>query len=367
MAELHFPPAPVASQQQAAMDETELRRAIAARDRAADGHFVFAVTTTGIYCRPSCPARRPKPAHVRFFTDPAQAEAAGFRPCKRCRPAAADPTTARIVAACRQIAAAETPPALADLARTAGLSPHHFHRLFKAATGLTPAGCARAHRAGRLRAALGETETTVTRALFDSGFNTASRFYAAADGALGMPPATFRDGGAGIEIRHAVAPCTLGLVLVAQSARGVCAILIGDDGAALEAALARRFPKARLRPDAPGVGAMVAQVVALLAAPGSRIELPLDLQGTLFQQQVWQALRGIPAGSTVSYAELARRLGRPEAVRAVAGACAANPLAVVVPCHRVVRSDGGLSGYRWGIERKRALLAAEAAAPDTGE
>lgn len=341
-------------------DDAARWRAIAARDRAADGRFVFAVTTTKIYCRPSCPARRPKPEHVRFLAGPAEAEAGGFRACKRCRPEAPDATAGRIAAACRRIAEAESPPALAELAGAAGLSPHHFHRLFKAATGLTPAGYARAHRAGRLRATLGQKEKSVTRALFDSGFNTASRFHAAADDALGMPSTAFRDGGAGMEIRHAIADCALGRVLVAASARGICAILLGDDAAELEADLARRFPRARVLAADAALGEIVAAVVALLATPGQGLDLPLDLQGTIFQQQVWQALRGIPAGTTVSYAELACRLGRPAAVRAVAGACAANPLAVVVPCHRVVRSDGGLSGYRWGIARKQALLAGEA-------
>lgn len=348
-------------------DEAARWSAVLARDTAADGAFVFAVSSTGIYCRPSCPARRPKRAHVGFFSTPAEAEAAGFRACLRCRPQ--DGGTHRhaplIAAACRAIAAAETPPSLAALATGAGLSPAYFQRLFKAATGLSPKAYADATRAARLRDALVKDGSTMTDALYDSGFSGPGRFYAAATDALGMAPAAFRDGGRGMEIQFACGPSPLGLVLVARSDKGVCAILMGDDAGELAQELARRFPKARRIAADAALAGLLAEVAALLGAPHRPFDLPLDLQGTLFQQQVWHALRGIPAGETVSYAELARRVGRPDAVRAVASACGANPVAVVVPCHRVLRGDGSISGYRWGVERKRRLLAAEAKAKDT--
>jgi AraC family transcriptional regulator of adaptative response/methylated-DNA-[protein]-cysteine methyltransferase len=340
-------------------------QALRARDAAFDDRFVYAVSTTGVYCRPSCPARRARPEHVTFHASGVEARRAGFRPCKRCRPdevGALALQAAMVAAACRAIEAAETMPSLDELAQQAGLSRYHFHRVFKAVTGVTPRAYASALRAERLRAELAQPETTVTAALYGAGFNASSRFYAAAPDLLGMTPSAYRAGGAAAEIRFAIGQCSLGAILVAQSERGVCAILLGDDPEALAQDLQDRFPRARLLGGDAGFEAVVAQVVGLIEAPSAGLELPLDIRGTAFQQRVWQALRAIPPGATASYAEIAERIGTPRAVRAVAQACAANALAVAIPCHRIVRRDGALSGYRWGVERKRALLAREGAA-----
>lgn len=337
--------------------------AVLARDPVADGRFFYAVSTTGVYCRPSCPSRRARPEHVRFFDSADEAERAGFRACRRCRPrqpSAAAQQAALVAELCRYIDAAETPPTLAELAARAGLSPWHLHRVFKAATGLTPRAWATARRAERVRGAL-QGALSVSEAIYEAGYNSGGRFYAEADQRLGMTPGAYRAGGAQAEIRFALGECSLGSILVAQSARGVCAISLGDDPEALLRELQDRFPAATLIGGDADFEALVAQVVGLVEAPGTGVDLPLDLRGTAFQQRVWQALREIPAGQTVSYAELARRIGAPAAVRAVAGACAANTLAVAIPCHRVVRSDGGLAGYRWGVARKRALLEREGA------
>ena len=336
--------------------------AVVARDAAWDGRFFYGVATTGVYCNPSCAARTPKARNVSFYADCDAAEAAGFRPCKRCRPreGGRDARVARMIAeVCREIENAEAPPLLEDLAATAGLSPWHFHRVFKAQTGLTPKAYAAAHRAKRVRENLSDGASSVTSALYDAGFNSNGRFYAAADGILGMTPKRFRNGGADTDIRFCVAQSKLGAILVAESDRGICAISLGDDADTLVRELQDRFPKARLVGDDAAFDARTAQVVALVEQPKGGLDLPLDIRGTAFQQRVWQALRAIPAGETASYADLAERIGSPRAVRAVAGACAANTLAVAVPCHRIVRTDGALSGYRWGVERKRALLEAE--------
>lgn len=338
--------------------------AVIARDGGADGKFVYAVRTTGIYCRPGCPSRHPKPENVAFYPTPKAAAAAGFRPCRRCRPDSASPAERQqsiISALCRYIEQAAQPPTLAQLAAHAGLSPHHLHRLFKAGTGLTPHAYAGAVRAARLRQHLAEADS-VTSAIFAAGYNAGSRCYAEADARLGMTPAAYRAGGAGQEIRYASGPCTLGQVLIARSGRGLCAILLGDEPATLADELAARFPAARLLADGGELAQQLAEVVRFVDAPQSGLKLPLDIRGTAFQQRVWQALRAIPPGQTASYTEIAARLGMPKAVRAVAGACAANALAVAIPCHRAVRSDGTLAGYRWGVERKRALLAREAEA-----
>ncbi|WP_265944148.1 bifunctional DNA-binding transcriptional regulator/O6-methylguanine-DNA methyltransferase Ada [Dechloromonas sp. A34] len=336
--------------------------AVLARDPAADGDFWYAVRTTGVYCRPSCGARTPRPENVEFHSSAAAAEAAGFRPCRRCRPdlpPLAERQARLIGELCRLIDAADSPPTLHQLAAHAGLSPHYLHRLFKAQTGLTPKAYAAAQRAGRLRAGLAQGGS-VTDAAYAAGYNASSRFYAQADQLLGMTPKSYRAGGSEVEIRFAIGQCSLGAILVAASQRGLCAILLGDDPAALARDLQDRFPKATLHGGDAGFEAWVAQVVGLVEAPGIGLKLPLDIRGTAFQQRVWQALREIPAGQTASYSEIARRIGLPKAVRAVAGACAANALAVAIPCHRVVRTDGSLSGYRWGVERKRALLDREA-------
>lgn len=335
--------------------------AVQRRDREADGRFVFAVRSTGIYCRPSCPARRPKRENVTFHATRDTAERAGFRPCKRCRPdaAALDARHADAIArACRLIDAADEMPTLDVLAKAAGMSRFHFHRQFKAFTGVTPRAYAAAHRAERMRDQLTRS-ATVTEAVYESGFNSSGRFYAAAPAALGMAPARFRAGGAGEEIRYAISRCSLGLALIAATGKGVCAVSFGDSRDVLVDELKARFPQARLaRGDEP-FSRLVAQVLAAVETRGSASGLPLDIRGTAFQRRVWQALQRVPPGATVSYAELAARIGAPASIRAVASACASNTLAVVVPCHRVVRSDGGVSGYRWGVKRKQALLARE--------
>lgn len=335
------------------------------RDRKADGSFFYSVLTTGVYCRPSCASRPARPENVAFHASAAAAEQAGFRPCLRCRPGAA-PLAERhaglVVDLCRFIENAELPPTLAELAARAGLSAPYLHRLFRATTGVTPKAYAAAHRARRVRETLGAS-ATVSAAIYDAGYNASSRFYAEADRVLGMTPTQLRAGGAAAEIRFAIGASSLGAVLVAMSGRGVCAITLGDDPEQLARELQDRFPKARLIGDDPAFAERVAQVVGMVEAPALGLALPLDLRGTAFQQRVWQALRALPAGSTASYAEVAARIGAPKAVRAVAQACAANLLAVAVPCHRVVRTDGALSGYRWGVARKRALLEREEAAP----
>ncbi len=337
--------------------------AVTRRDRAADGAFFYSVRTTGVYCRPSCAARLAHRENVRFHASCADAERAGFRPCKRCRPneaARADRQAAAVAAACRVIAEADEVPSLDALADAAGMSRFHFHRVFKTLTGVTPKAYAAAHRAKRVRAELARS-ATVTEAIYGAGFNSNGRFYAASSDMLGMTPTAFRAGGRGAEIRFAVGECWLGSILVAATEKGVCAILLGDDPAALVRELQDRFPKARLIGGDAGFEDMVAKVVGFVEAPGLGLELPLDVRGTAFQQRVWQALREIPVGTTASYAEIAKRIGRPKSVRAVAQACASNAVAVAIPCHRVVRTDGALSGYRWGVERKQALLAREGA------
>jgi AraC family transcriptional regulator, regulatory protein of adaptative response / methylated-DNA-[protein]-cysteine methyltransferase len=339
--------------------------AVVARDRAFDGKFYYSVGTTGVYCRPSCAARRARRENVSFHATCADAEKAGFRPCKRCepdQPSLVEQHAAKIAAVCRRIASAGENPTLEELARAAGLSTHHFHRVFKAVTGITPKAYAIANRAERVRDELSRSGTTVTEAIYGAGFNSSGRFYETADQVLGMTPTDYRAGGANTEIRFAVGECSLGSILVARSERGVCAILLGDDPDALAHALQDRFPRARFVGGDAGFEDLVAKVVGLVEAPAAGFDLPLDIRGTAFQQRVWQALREIPPGATASYADIAERIGSPRSIRAVAQACAANPIAVAIPCHRVVRTDGALSGYHWGVERKRTLLEREAAA-----
>ena len=271
---------------------------------------------------------------------------------------------ALVAQACRRIEASEQPPSLDDLARQAGLSPFHFHRVFKAATGLTPKAYATAHRAQAVRTKLARGTSSVTDAIFDAGFNANSRFYEHADAMLGMKPTQYRAGGVDARIEFAIGESSLGAILVARSQRGVCAISLGDDADALLRELQDRFPRAELIGGDAGFERLIAQVVGLIEEPELGIDLPLDVRGTAVQQRVWRALRQIPPGETASYAQIAQRIGSPTSVRAVAGACAANTLAVAIPCHRVVRSDGGLSGYRWGVERKQALLERERPRPD---
>jgi AraC family transcriptional regulator of adaptative response/methylated-DNA-[protein]-cysteine methyltransferase len=317
-----------------------------------------------VYCRPSCAARPARRENVAFHAGAAQAEAAGFRPCKRCKPdqpPMAERQAAMVAQACRTIETAEEAPDLETLAAQAGVSPFHFHRVFKSVAGVTPKAYADAHRAGRVREALA-TSGTVTEAIYDAGFNSNGRFYAKSAQVLGMTPTRFRAGGEAAVIRFAIGECSLGSILVAATDKGVCAILLGDDPEVLVRDLQDRFSRAELVGADAEFETLVAQVVGFVEQPGLGLDLPLDVRGTAFQQRVWQALRDIPAGETAGYAQIAEKIGSPKAVRAVAQACAANALAVAIPCHRVVRTDGALSGYRWGVERKRALLEREAAA-----
>jgi AraC family transcriptional regulator, regulatory protein of adaptative response / methylated-DNA-[protein]-cysteine methyltransferase len=328
----------------------------------ADGTFYYSVQTTGVYCRPSCAARLARPENVRFHTTCEDAEKAGFRPCKRCKPhqpSLVEQHAAKVTDACRIIEASETVPGLEDLATRVGVSMYHFHRMFKQVTGLTPREYAAAHREKRVRYELGRSGT-VTEAIFDAGYNSNARFYEKSKEILGMTPTNYRAGGANTEIRFAIGECSLGSILVATSDRGVCAILLGDDPDELARDLQDQFPRANLIGGDGEFEQLVAKVVGFVEAPGIGLDLPLDVRGTAFQQRVWQALCEIPAGAIASYTDIANRIGSPNAVRAVAQACAANALAVAIPCHRVVRNDGGLSGYRWGVKRKRALLAKEA-------
>ena len=351
----------------AAKTESDPRwAAVASRDANADGRFFYSVKTTGVYCRPSCGARTPRPENVAFHDKAADAERAGFRPCIRCKPnqaPLAEQHAATIADLCHFIEDAEQLPTLAQLTHRVGMSTWHLHRIFKAVTGLTPRAYAAAHRARRVRQALdhdGVNDKTITDAIYDAGYNSNGRFYAESNEVLGMTPTAYRDGGTETEIRFAVGECSLGSILVAESDRGVCAILLGDDPSVLTRDLQDRFPRARLTGGDAAFEKHVGQVVGFVEAPALGLDLPLDVRGTAFQQRVWQALRTIRAGETASYADIARRIGSPKAVRAVAQACGANALAVAIPCHRVVRTDGGLSGYRWGVERKCALLEREA-------
>jgi len=336
--------------------------AVVARDPEADGKFFYSVKTTGVYCRPSCAARTARPENVEFHLTAADAERAGFRPCKPCKPdqpPLAEQHAARVAEVCRLIENAEQAPSLEELANHAGLSTYHLHRVFKAVTGLTPKAYAAAHRTKRVRAEL-DRSSTVTEAIYGAGYSSNGRFYEKSNEVLGMTPTNYRAGGANTEIRFAIGECSLGPILVAASERGVCAILMGDDPDELARDLQDRFPRANLIGGDAEFEQLVSKVVGFVEAPGLGLDLPLDVRGTAFQQRVWQALREIPAGETVSYANIANRIGSPKSVKAVAQACAANVLAVAIPCHRVVRNDGGLSGYRWGVERKRALLDREA-------
>jgi len=338
--------------------------AVARRDRSADGQFYYSVSTTGVYCRPSCASRRARRQNVSFHATQEDARKAGFRPCRRCKPdqpSLLEQYAAKVAAACRRIETSEQAPSLAALARAAGLSSYHFHRIFKTITGVTPKAYASAHRNQRTREHLMNTET-VTEAIYEGGFNSNTRFYAQSARLLGMKPRAFRQGGADAQIRFAVGQCSLGAILVAATDKGVCAIAFGDDPDALVRDLQDRFDRAQLIGGDTQFEQLVAKVVGFVEQPSLGLDLPLDVRGTAFQQRVWQALREIPAGSTMSYTEIAARIGAPKAVRAVAQACAANAIAVAIPCHRVVRNDGNLSGYRWGVERKRQLLDREQAA-----
>jgi AraC family transcriptional regulator of adaptative response/methylated-DNA-[protein]-cysteine methyltransferase len=336
--------------------------ALVQRDMQANGGFYYGVLTTDVYCRPVCSSRLPNRGNVRFFDTWEEAEKAGFRPCKRCHPNDKywqDSQTRAVLNACRIIEDAGTPPKLEEIADKAGLSAFHFHRLFKKITGITPKQYAMEIRLKRIRSCL-QSRQTVTEAIYNSGFETSSRFYEKSTAALGMSPSAYKNGAPDINIRHAVVKSYLGWVLAAWTEKGICSVTLGDTPEKLKEDLYRRFPKAKFKDPDPNFEDILAKVLAAIEAPNSHsFELPLDIQGTAFQRSVWDVLKKIAPGSTASYAEIATRIGNPSASRAVARACAANPVAVVIPCHRVVRSNGELGGYRWGIERKRRLLARE--------
>jgi AraC family transcriptional regulator, regulatory protein of adaptative response / methylated-DNA-[protein]-cysteine methyltransferase len=344
-------------------NETSRWAAVATRDKAADGVFWYGVKSTGVYCRPHCASKPARRENVTFHTSIADAEAHGYRPCKRCKPDQGDledANAAAIAKACRLIEQAEEPLALDVLAQSVAMSPFHFHRTFKAATGVTPKQYAMGHRGQRVAEKLAG-KGSVTTAIFDGGFNSSSRFYAYAEGMLGMKPSTYKRGGVGEEIQFHIAPCSLGFLLVAATGKGICSIRFGDAAAELQTELKQLFPKAHVVEGDATFSKVVSETLAFVEQPQAEFNLPLDIRGTAFQHQVWAALQKIPLGKTASYQEVAKSIGKPAAVRAVAGACAANPVAVAVPCHRVVKSDGALSGYRWGVERKAKLLKREGA------
>lgn len=335
--------------------------AVLTRDRCAEGSFYYAVKSTGVYCRPGCSSRLPQRGNVEFFDTCAQAEEAGYRPCKRCAPDSASPEELifqAITRACRRLEQEETPPALGELAADAGLSPSRFHRLFKKIVGVTPKQFGAAKQAQRFRDHL-KSGQSVTDAIYEAGFGSSRRPYEKSGDHLAMSPSIFRKGAEGLVIRYSVASCYLGWVVVASTERGICAIEFGSDPEVLPSSLRSSFPRARIERAGADFQSVVDKVVRFIEAPDRSWAVPLDIQGTVFQERVWRALRDIPPAVTASYAEMADRIGCRTAARAVAQACAANKLAVVVPCHRVIRSDGNLGGYRWGLERKRTLLSRE--------
>lgn len=341
------------------VDEESRWQAIVERNKSAQGYFYYAVKTTGIFCHPGCASRLPKRDNVEFFTTHEAAIAAGYRPCQRCHPCAplpaADLITPMITQACRHLEQAEPPPKLAELAAEAGLSPWHFQRLFKKTLGVTPKQYAAALQAHRFRENLAAGHS-VTEAIYQAGFSSSSRAYENARQHLAVKPSVHKQGAAGLIIHYSIAACFLGWLIVAATEQGICAIALGDAPETLPAQIQQQFPKATLQADDARLSVWVRQIMVFLSTPAQGLNLPLDIQGTAFQKRVWQALRDIPFGMTVSYTDIAEQIGEPNAVRAVASACAANKLAVAIPCHRVVRRDGELSGYRWGIDRKRELL-----------
>jgi len=353
-----------------------LWHAVQSRDRGADGEFVYAVRSTGVYCRPSCPSRKPRREQVVFFPLPEAAEQRGFRACRRCRPRtvrAQDPSTQAVARICREIesrilsnadaGSGENRLTLAALSSTAGISPHQLERAFRRVMGITPRQYADAQRMRHLKSSLRKGDD-VTTALYDAGYGSSSRLYERAPSHLGMTPATYRQGGAGMQIHYTIVASPLGRLLVGATSEGISALYLGEADAALESALRKEYPRAEIRRDTSGsknLGGWVDQILAHLRGKEPQLDLPTDVQATAFQRRVWEELRRIPYGATRTYTEVARSIGRPAAIRAVARACATNPVSVVVPCHRVVRQDGNLAGYRWGLERKRALLEHEMA------
>ena len=333
-------------------------KALVSRDPDAEGAFFYGVVTTGVFCRPTCSSRIPNRKNVVFFTTAKQAGQAGFRPCKRCEPDRAPLQQLHakaVIRACQMLNEAQKPPPLKELAAHVGISPYHFNRIFKKITGVTPKEFGAAKRTQRLIKSLSNGQS-VTQAIYDAGYGSPSRFYERGASMLGMSPARYKTGGAGLEIRYALSETSLGWLLMAATKRGVCAIEFGETSEQLTGRLRERFPNAGLEKGEPGFARWVGRVISYIETPRGTLSLPLDIQGTAFQQKVWKALRAIPSGSTASYGEIARRLEAPKAARAVARACGSNPVAVAVPCHRAVRVDGGMGGYRWGLPRKRALL-----------
>ncbi len=342
-------------------DRERCWQAVQERDKLFDGAFVTAVLTTGIYCRPSCPARHPKRENVTFYGSFGEAEARGFRACKRCKPQAAsgDPQVTYVLQACQLLdAQVDEQPSLESLGEQLGISPHHLQRTFKRVMGISPRQYAEARRVERLKQQLQEGND-VTTALYDAGYGSSSRLYESAPNRLGMTPATYRRGGVGMEIGYAIVDSALGRLLVATTERGVCLVCLGETDEPLIARLFSEYPHAEITPDSGAVGEWVASILRYLDGSQPQLNLPLDLQATAFQWQVWEALREIPLGETRSYSEVARAIGKPKAARAVAQACANNPAALIIPCHRVVRNDGQMGGYRWGTERKERLLSQE--------
>lgn len=344
------------------MDNEHRWQAVQARQQHCDGMFVYAVKSTGIYCRPSCPSRRPRQEQVAFFDRPEAAEQAGFRACRRCHPNGTvepDPQVQLVERACQYIEGRAEPVTLADLGVAVGSSPYHLQRTFKRIMGISPRQYAEAHRLDRLKAGLRDGDD-ITGALYDAGYGSSSRLYERSNAELGMTPAAYQRGGTAMQIHYTITNSPFGRLLVAATERGVCAVSLGDDDAALEAELRSEYPAAEITRDNARLNQWVAALIAHLSGEQPRLSLPLDIQATAFQRRVWQALQAIPYGSTQSYREVAEAIGAPTAARAVAQACATNPVALVIPCHRVVRAGGELGGYRWGVSRKQALLAREA-------
>jgi AraC family transcriptional regulator of adaptative response/methylated-DNA-[protein]-cysteine methyltransferase len=333
---------------------------VLARDTKADGRFVYAVKSTGIFCRPTCPSRRPRRENVEFFNSPAQAQQAGYRACRRCTPLERNPQSQKVEAACRYIDEnLDVTLSLTAISRHVAISPFHFQRMFKRMLGISPREYQQARRAGKFRQAL-LSDGSVTEAIYEAGFSSSSRAYESVPAQLGMTPSEFKRGGEGIEIRCTVISTELGKLLVATTPRGVCAVRFGESEAALLRELKKDFSAAEIRRDDVGLESIATQIKQLLSGSAAPLNIPLDLRGTAFQQMVWKELRRIPKGQTRSYTDVARAIGKPKAVRAVANACGSNPVAIVVPCHRVVQKNGSLAGYRWGVKRKAALLEKEA-------
>ncbi|MCH9016838.1 MAG: bifunctional DNA-binding transcriptional regulator/O6-methylguanine-DNA methyltransferase Ada [Chloroflexi bacterium] len=344
--------------------DPKMWEAVRTRDSSADGRFVYAVRSTGIYCRPTCPSRRPAPHRVAFFTGAVEAEAAGFRACKRCLPDQETPSTSLVRRVCRYIQEQSERsgpvPTLAELGRAVGSSPSHLRRVFKETTGVTPRQYAAAWRLDRFKAMIKDGQD-ISTALYEAGFGSSSRLYETSEEQMGMSPGAYRKGGKGMNIYHTVVDCPMGRLLVAATDKGVCSVKLGSSGQALEEHLLAEFPSANHQQDGGHLAIWTAEILSYLDGEKTGLDLPLDIQATAFQQQVWQMLRAIPYGETRTYQQVAQTLGKDDSSRAVGTACGANPVALVIPCHRVLRKDGGLGGYRWGLERKQSLLEMEQA------